>query len=445
MKQLENLVYFAVWGVIFASPLLNIYIRSISGADSEPNWVYAIITWQRLILFLALFLIHNFILAPLITHKHKRWLYFAFVSIIVVAFSVYQCNSKPTLPRNNRDSNPEETRDRTNRQQRTDGIGEPERPDDLGGKPEYFDRPKPPKEMGERPEDIDMPMSPKEMGERPEDMGEPGRPKFRGERPMDHSEWLPHVSPPPIIGERDIVAIVILILMFAANLGLKGYFRSRYDRKRLAELEKNNLEQQLEYLRYQINPHFFMNTLNNIHALVDIDPAKAQETIVELSKMMRFVLYESDKNGVALSRELEFIRTYIRLMSLRYTDKVMITTDFPEEVPNKFIPPLMLIPFVENAFKHGVSYRQDSFIGVTVTIENNNLHFTCANSKVDHNGTSAAGTPKQGGVGLANVRKRLKLIYGNSYSLDIQDGDNIYSVALTIGLLPNPSTTENKS
>ena len=80
--------------------------------------------------------------------------------------------------------------------------------------------------------------------------------------------------PPPIVGEHDIMAVVVLILMLGANLGIKGYFRSRNDRKRLAELEHENLEQQLEYLRYQINPHFFMNTLNNIHALVDIDPER---------------------------------------------------------------------------------------------------------------------------------------------------------------------------
>ena len=94
-----------------------------------------------------------------------------------------------------------------------------------------------------------------------------------------------HDVPPPFffIGEHEIMAIVVLLLMFGANLGIKNYIRSRDDRKRLVELEKQNLEQQLEYLRYQINPHFFMNTLNNIHALVDFDPVKAQDTVLELA------------------------------------------------------------------------------------------------------------------------------------------------------------------
>ena len=234
--------------------------------------------------------------------------------------------------------------------------------------------------------------------------------------------------PPPIVGEHDILAIVVLLLMFGANLGTKYYFRSRNDHQKLLKLEKQNLEQQLEYLRYQINPHFFMNTLNNIHALVDIDPAKAQETIVELSKMMRFLLYEGDKNGVPLTRELEFIRTYTNLMQLRYTDNVRIDLDLPAETPDKTIPPLMLIPFIENAFKHGVSYKQESFIEVKIALEDGSLHFSCRNSKAD------VPNQEKGGVGLANVRKRLNLLYEHNYSLRIKNDADIYSVELSLPL-----------
>ena len=224
------------------------------------------------------------------------------------------------------------------------------------------------------------------------------------------------------------MAYVVLILMFGANVGIKGYFRSRNDRKRLAELKKQNLEQQLEYLRYQINPHFFMNTLNNIHALVDIDPAKAQETIVELSKMMRFVLYEGDKRGVPLSKEMEFIRTYIQLMRLRYTEKVRISLDLPTEMPDRSIPPLMLISFIENAFKHGVSYQHESFIEIKVEVEGETLKFSCRNSKAE------VSNQEKGGVGLANVRKRLNLLYEHQYSLRINDDKDLYTVELNIPL-----------
>jgi LytS/YehU family sensor histidine kinase len=236
------------------------------------------------------------------------------------------------------------------------------------------------------------------------------------------------MMPPPFIGERDIMAIVVLILLLGGNLGIKYYFKTQDDRKRLAELRHENLEQQLEYLRYQINPHFFMNTLNNIHALVDINPEKSKETIVELSKMMRFVLYEGNKQGVPLSREIDFIRHYVTLMQLRYTDKVRIEIDLPSEVPDRQIPPLILITFIENAFKHGVSYQRDSFIAFKVVISSNELLFSCRNSIAD------TSNKEHGGVGLANVRKRLNLLFGHDYMLRIHDDSDIYSVELNMPL-----------
>ena len=169
-----------------------------------------------------------------------------------------------------------------------------------------------------------------------------------------------------------------------------------------------------------------MNTLNNIHALVDIDPEKAKSTILELSKMMRFILYEGDKNGVPLTREFDFIRNYITLMRLRYTDKVRIQVDLPDAVPDKTLPPLMLISFIENAFKHGISYQRPSFIEISVDVNDNRLHFTCYNSKAD--------TPNQekGGVGLTNVKQRLKLLYDSNFTLHIDDNPDTYRVELTI-------------
>ena len=292
MKQSrqENLIYLAVWGLLFLAPLISLYVRMASGSGESFDWAEVFMVWRRFAVYLALFLAHNFLLAPLLVCRQRRVAYFSIVVVVIAAFALYQCNSRPQEPRRHRP-------------------------------------------------------------------------------PMD------------IVGERDILAIVVLLLMFGANLGIKVYFRSRDDRKRLAALERENLEQQLEYLRYQINPHFFMNTLNNIHALVDIDPEKAKDTIVELSKMMRFVLYEGNKQGVPLSRELDFVRHYVALMQLRYTDKVRITLNLPTEVPDCQIPPLILITFIENAFKHGVSYQHDSFIEVTVVVEDGQLRFSCRNSK----------------------------------------------------------------
>ena len=235
-------------------------------------------------------------------------------------------------------------------------------------------------------------------------------------------------KPPAFMGEHDIVALIILLLMLGMNLGVKYYFKSRHDAKQLMVLEKENLEQQLEYLKYQINPHFFMNTLNNIHALVDIDPEQAKDTILELSKMMRFVLYKGDKKGVPLSREFEFIRHYVTLMRMRYTDKVEVKVDLPTETPDYELPPLMLITFIENAFKHGISYQRDSFIHVKATVKGSSLYFECHNSKADKP------NEERGGVGLTNVKQRLNLIYGENYTLNIQDEPDTYNVELVIPL-----------
>ena len=380
MKQSrqENLIYLVVWGLLFAAPLLSLYVRTVGDETATFDWNEVFFVWKKFALFLLLFLIHNFLLAPLLIYRHNRGVYFAVVAVVLVSFAIYQCSNSPEMKK------PMEPK--------------PPRMEQVEHHQPPFDAP--PMENGERPPHFVAP---------------------------PHHEIRPD-APPPFVGERDILAIVVLLLMFGANLGIKSYFRSRDDRKKLAELEKQNLEQQLEYLRYQINPHFFMNTLNNIHALVDIDPAKAQETIVELSKMMRFVLYEGDKQMVPLSRELDFVRTYIKLMQLRYTDKVKITVDLPDSVSDKSIPPLLLISFIENAFKHGVSYQHESFIEVKGTVEGNKLLFTCRNSKAD--------IPNQesGGVGLTNVRKRLNLLFGSDYMLHIQDSADVYNVDLVIPL-----------
>ena len=373
MKQSrqENLIYLAVWALLFVAPLLSLYVRTVSDANEVFDWSEVFLVWRMFVIYLLLFLVHNFLLAPLLVHAHRRVMYFSIVTMVMAAFIVYQCSSKP-----------------------------------------HFNAP-----MGHRPPPR-MELAMKDHPRPPFD----DKHEHRGHGPREFRRQ----SPPPIVGERDILSIVVLLLMFGANLGIKGYFRSREDRKRLAELEHQNLEQQLEYLRYQINPHFFMNTLNNIHALVDIDPQKAQETIVELSHMMRFVLYEGDKKGVPLSKEMDFIRTYIKLMQLRYTDKVIITLDLPAEVPDRTLPPLLLISFVENAFKHGVSYLHESFIEIKATIEDNHLHFVCRNSKAEKS------NEEKGGVGLSNVRKRLNLLYDRSYSLRICDDANVYIVELII-------------
>ena len=373
-SKYENMAYVALWGLLLAAPLLSLYARMASNDDQSFDWQEIFMVWRHLALFLAFFLVHNFILAPLLIYRHKRWLYGLSMLCMIGLFAFFQFNQRPHEFRRQH-----------------------------------------------------HPMHRMEMHNPPPHQHEPD---FRKPR---------HNRPPSYMSERDIAFIVMLILMCGINLGAKYYFKTRDDQKKLLRLEKENLEQQLEYLKYQINPHFFMNTLNNIHALIDIDTEKAKSTILELSKMMRFVLYEGNKKGVPLTREFDFIRNYITLMRLRYTDKVKIQINLPQQAPDLMIPPLMLITFIENAFKHGISYQHDSFIDVKVEIAGTELHFSCRNSKAEKNKeeklrVSDGTSEMKGGVGLANVRQRLKLLYDSRFTLKIQDNPDYYSVQLNIPL-----------
>lgn len=236
-----------------------------------------------------------------------------------------------------------------------------------------------------------------------------------------------HREPPMVFVGEDTVALIIMALLLGLNIGAKYFFKSIDDRKRLKELERENLTNQLEYLKYQINPHFFMNTLNNIHALVDIDPEQAKQTIEVLSRLMRYMLYDGNKRMALLKQELTFIDNYVRLMRIRYNEQVRIDVSLPADVPDVQIPPLLFIIFVENAFKHGISYERPSFIEIEVKLTGDNkVQFLCRNSRKPSN------EEVHGGIGLANATKRLQLLYGTDYTLDIRPAAEDYTVQLEI-------------
>ncbi len=209
--------------------------------------------------------------------------------------------------------------------------------------------------------------------------------------------------------------IVLGLFMTAANTAIKMMYQSLRDEQAMEELKRQNLQAEMDYLKYQINPHFIMNTLNNIHSLIEIDPAYAQAAVIELSKMMRYVLYDSGHDSITLGKDIRFVENYIKLMRIRYTDDVDIRFDYPADVPNNVtIPPLLLIVFVENAFKHGISYSQPSFIHIRVRYADGKVYYSIINSR-----HTVPAPDRNPGIGLENVRRRLQLIYGNRYVLSI--------------------------
>lgn len=227
--------------------------------------------------------------------------------------------------------------------------------------------------------------------------------------------------------------ILFGIMMAGANSMIKLYYRAIYTERRMALLEKQNIEAQMEYLKYQINPHFLMNTLNNIHAMIEFDTSMAKQSVVELSHMLRHILYDSSENTTTLDKEVDFLDSYIKLMRIRYIDEVDIQFNTPDIIQCRKvkIPPLLLIVLVENAFKHGISYNNKSFITINISVDNYHLTCVVANSRHDNDRQNV----ERSGIGLNNITKRLDILFGNNYTLTTDLSDkNVYIAELVIPL-----------
>jgi len=234
---------------------------------------------------------------------------------------------------------------------------------------------------------------------------------------------------PPLRQFKIIDNFYTSILILGFSLGLKLLEKVSLDEKKRKELEKEKLNSELAFLKNQINPHFFFNTLNNIYALIISDQEKAQNSVLELSKLMRYLLYESEKGETKLIDEITFMNHYIDLMKLRLNQKVILSVKLPEPPPDINIPALLFIPFIENAFKHGVSYRNPSFIEIRMDANNKIIQFNIRNSKVNNKVNK-----EYSGIGLDNVKKRLNLLFPNRYNLEIRENEDEFAVELLLNL-----------
>jgi hypothetical protein len=221
--------------------------------------------------------------------------------------------------------------------------------------------------------------------------------------------------------------LILSILVVGFDTGLRSGLRGINIENEKVKLEKESVATQLVLLRNQVSPHFLMNTLNNIHSLVDINTEEAKEAIIKLSKMMRYLLYETETEKTTLLREVEFLESYINLMKLRFNERVIIRLNLPAFIPQKNIPPFIFTSLIENAFKHGVSYKDESFINIDLTIESDRLVLVVKNSKVDKSQNS-----EFSGIGIENTRKRLELLYGKNYTMEIIDNKDLFTVNLSI-------------
>lgn len=219
---------------------------------------------------------------------------------------------------------------------------------------------------------------------------------------------------------------MVLLVALAMAIRMSQHMKRVDDLRR--EAEKTRSEAELTNLRNQLNPHFLLNTLNNIYALIAIDPDKAQGAVQELSKLLRHVLYDNQQDFVPLDKEVAFIKNYIELMKIRVSQSVNVTTDFNIDDNSRIlIAPLIFISLIENAFKHGISYSAPSYIHILIEEEGGVVTCEIRNSYHPKSVNDKSGS----GIGLEQVQKRLSLMYDGHYEWHrgtTEDGKEYFSI-----------------
>lgn len=260
--------------------------------------------------------------------------------------------------------------------------------------------------------------------------------------PFDHQASTGKVHPRPLLPLPLFLDFSYGLLIIGGNLAIALMFQRFDDILERESLMKINAQNELAYLRAQINPHFYMNMLNNIHGMIDINQEKAQEMVLDMSRLMRYMLYDSSRPETSLANEIEFIQNYLRLMRIRYPEnRVTISASFPSDqslLHSVMLPPLLFLVFIENAFKHGISYRQKSFVAISIEIQQGRLCFCCMNTR--HNKISNKADRSKNdysGIGLANIKQRLALLYGSGATLEIEETSTTYTVNLSFPIHDN--------
>ncbi|RZJ69879.1 histidine kinase [Flavobacterium sp.] len=245
-----------------------------------------------------------------------------------------------------------------------------------------------------------------------------------------------HVDPKDDKPEKDLIGhfwIVILTLLVIGSATIIGIGKKLRDEALVREdLEREKLESELSFLKAQVNPHFFFNVLNSIYALTG-ENTQAQEAVYNLSRLMRHVLYGTKQQLVLLSKEVNFMEDYLKLMKLRLTENVLVTFEKPDDLQEAEAMPMLFLPFIENAFKHGVSSLHPSYIHIKLEQHEHILEFDIKNSMFPDQPTDKE---ESNGIGLVNSQRRLDLIYPQKYSLSAKSDENQseFSVHLKLDL-----------
>lgn len=235
-----------------------------------------------------------------------------------------------------------------------------------------------------------------------------------------HTYWSLGAS---MLGQSTILGLAISIKL------LRYWYKQQ---QQTMEAQKQKISAELQLLKSQVHPHFLFNTLNNLYAHTLNQSPSAPEIVLKLSDLLRFMIYESMAEKISLKKEIALLQQYIQLEQLRYGDRLDISISITGDIADKEISPLLLLPLVENAFKHGASNQVDqSWISFDLRVTGDQMNFKLVNSKdKDYNPAEK----RQGGIGLQNVKKRLEILYTGKYTLDISEDIDVFIVSLQLQL-----------
>lgn len=231
-------------------------------------------------------------------------------------------------------------------------------------------------------------------------------------------------------GLNMFIAIVVImdIVIVGLAIGIRYVMRVNRMEMQLQEVKQKNAEAELAWLRNQLNPHFLFNALNNISSLTQIDADAAQDSIAQLSDLLRYAMYDTRNERVPLIKDVEFMKNYIAMMKLRCSEKTTVTAAFNIDNPDTEIPPMLFISLIENAFKHGVSNSHDSFVDINLTEKNNVITFVCRNSDFHKTDKDRSGK----GVGIDNTRRRLELFFGDKFVWNQNSEADVYMTEIRV-------------
>lgn len=249
------------------------------------------------------------------------------------------------------------------------------------------------------------------------------------------SHLVPAPFPPPFIKNMPLRRSFIprfsqLLIIVLASISFRFIQKLQDDEKIKSEIEKERISTELSFLKQQVNPHFLFNAINSIYSLSLSGKPSTSDSILKLSSIIRYMLYETDRKFVTLRNEIQIIKDYIELQKLRITEKVKLTFQVTGETEQYSIAPLLMIPLIENAFKHGVDNISNSFIDINIEIKDDTLYLRIRNSIISRTELN----DEKSGIGIKNIIRRLELIYPKAHFFNASNDDGYFLVLLRLAL-----------